>query len=227
MLRIMTWNLHCGGQTAEDLTRRLPLIAEVIRRRDADVVAVQEATRREWLVQQIPGEFELGAVEHGFSLAIFSKVGRQYGHVYHGVPGHLPLVRLSVPYDGDTLDVYTVHLHAGGRPEDADERCDQLKAVLHAMRLRSSQTYLLAGDFNLYADEPGYHSLIAAGLTDCFRHLHPQDPGATYPKLHPPQRFDYVFASPKLAGRLQSCVVVTDDTAAQASDHFPLVAEFR
>ena len=67
----------------------------------------------------------------------------------------------------------------------------------------------------------------AAGFSDCYRRLHPDQPGYTLPTPNPGVRLDYIFASAPLAARLQSCAVVAEPLAVQrASDHYPVVAEF-
>ncbi|WP_052887694.1 endonuclease/exonuclease/phosphatase family protein [Thermogemmatispora carboxidivorans] len=71
--------------------------------------------------------------------------------------------------------------------------------------------------------------LQRAGYIDCFRHLHPREPGFTCPALMPAGRIDFIFASPELAPRLRVCQVVQEGngiTGSQASDHLPVLAEF-
>lgn len=68
--------------------------------------------------------------------------------------------------------------------------------------------------------------VLAEGYTDCFRHMHPDDPGYTFPAPEPALRLDYIFAPPTMQGRLRSCAVVDLPATAVASDHRPLVARF-
>ncbi|HLZ57623.1 MAG TPA: endonuclease/exonuclease/phosphatase family protein [Ktedonosporobacter sp.] len=75
----------------------------------------------------------------------------------------------------------------------------------------------------------GVDLLLQAGYIDCFRELHPEEPGFTIHSNAPVVRIDFIFASPELAQRLQSCTVITEGDgvqAEQASDHLPLCAEF-
>jgi exodeoxyribonuclease III len=67
---------------------------------------------------------------------------------------------------------------------------------------------------------------LRAGYTDCFRHLHPDDPGLTWMPWALSARLDYIFADARMAQRLRACEVVTAAPAGRASDHFPLLAEF-
>lgn len=68
--------------------------------------------------------------------------------------------------------------------------------------------------------------VLAAGYTDCFRALHADDPGYTFPAPDPAMRLDYVFAPPSMRDRLLSCEVVDLPAATIASDHRPLLASF-
>ena len=69
----------------------------------------------------------------------------------------------------------------------------------------------------------------SAGYVDCFRRVHPGEWGFTCPAGSPAGRIDYIFASPEMAERLLHCDVVTEGEGVHgedASDHFPVVAEF-
>ncbi len=68
--------------------------------------------------------------------------------------------------------------------------------------------------------------LVRAGYADCFRSLHPREPGLTWMPCAPSARLDYIFADPAMAARLRSCDVYTAPPTGEASDHFPLVADF-
>lgn len=81
----------------------------------------------------------------------------------------------------------------------------------------------------LYAPRGGCDLLSRVGYVDCFRALHPREPGFTWPSALPAGRIDYIFASPDLAGRLAASSVEmgSDDVSgADASDHLPVSAEF-
>lgn len=69
----------------------------------------------------------------------------------------------------------------------------------------------------------------SAGYVDCFRRANLSDPGFTCPAAAPAGRIDYLFASPELAARLDTCAVLSSGenvTGEQASDHLPVIAEF-
>jgi endonuclease/exonuclease/phosphatase family metal-dependent hydrolase len=66
-----------------------------------------------------------------------------------------------------------------------------------------------------------------AGYADAYRIRHPGEPGLTLPTSRPHVRLDYVFVPQHDIDRLLACDVVRDAAAPAASDHFPVVADFR
>jgi len=67
--------------------------------------------------------------------------------------------------------------------------------------------------------------LLAAGYTDAFRRLHPEDLGYTFPTWDPHVRLDFVFTPTQDEGRVADCRVLTEHPKVkEASDHFPLLA---
>ncbi len=76
----------------------------------------------------------------------------------------------------------------------------------------------------------GINLLLQAGYIDTFRRLHPGERGFTCPAAAPSGRIDFIFASPELAERLTAACVVAEVPglkAHEASDHFPVWAEFK
>jgi exonuclease III len=74
--------------------------------------------------------------------------------------------------------------------------------------------------------------MLGAGYVDCYRAVHPVGEGYTCATWLPAARIDYVFADPPMAKRVVRCEVVggdghPDPDALAASDHFPVVADFR
>lgn len=69
--------------------------------------------------------------------------------------------------------------------------------------------------------------LLKAGYTDCFRALHPNEDGFTFMPGNRTTRYDYIMADPRMAPALRSCRVVDEiEAVEEASDHYPLLAEF-
>jgi exonuclease III len=75
----------------------------------------------------------------------------------------------------------------------------------------------------------GLDLLLKAGYIDCFRRIHPHDPGRTFHSSAPCGRIDFIFASPELAQCLVACDVITEGNGVygnESSDHLPVYAEF-
>lgn len=66
--------------------------------------------------------------------------------------------------------------------------------------------------------------LLRAGYIDCAAQAGSRQP--TWSTTHPHQRIDYIFASAALAPSLRACWRWEEPPAAEASDHFAVVAEF-
>lgn len=90
------------------------------------------------------------------------------------------------------------------------------------------------GGFLIERLGPGYAQggidlLHDAGYIDCYRRIHPDQQGYTFPATSPATRIDYLFASPELASDLSASDVVTTSgevNGHEASDHLPVWAEF-
>ena len=68
--------------------------------------------------------------------------------------------------------------------------------------------------------------MLDANYADGFRLLHPEVKGYTFPTWDPHLRLDYVFVPKPFADRLVACEVITTPAeVADASDHFPLLAQ--
>lgn len=104
-----------------------------------------------------------------------------------------------------------------------------LKPLLELMPKSKLLSTMLDGVDALYAPRGGIDLLCQAGYVDCFRFLHPDTLGYTWPAPIPAGRVDFIFVSPELAQQLTSAGVIVEDegiAASQASDHLPIFAEF-
>ncbi len=82
---------------------------------------------------------------------------------------------------------------------------------------------------SLYAPRDCIQLLRDANYVDCYRRIHPQALGFTCPAAAPAGRIDFIFASPQMADRLETCYVLKDGEGVQgseASDHLAVAAEF-
>lgn len=104
-----------------------------------------------------------------------------------------------------------------------------LKPLLRAIPRNHVLRTLFDTAAALYAPRGTISMIQQAGYVDCYRRVHPDAWGFTCPAVSPAGRIDFIFASPMLADRLESCDPVTDSDglpASSASDHLAVVAEF-
>lgn len=112
--------------------------------------------------------------------------------------------------------------HAGARPSD------RYAAGPFQPQPRPAAG-ILAGDFNMRPEDP-IVARLGAALLDAWRLTHPSEPHPPTFCLHgdehgeEPYCCDFVFVTPELAPRLLSVRV---DLETQASDHQPVIVEFR
>ncbi|MDX2676014.1 HAD-IA family hydrolase [Streptomyces soliscabiei] len=222
-LRVMTWNLWCGGTKVRDhRAKQLKVLTET----DVDVVGLQETygTATEELAEA------LGWYHHraGENLGIISRhpITAALGdpHVgFYGAAG----VRVDV--DGSEVDVWTAHLDCApyGPYESAfddldaqtliaheGERLARLQDALRRIEAGPDVPVVLVGDFNCpsHLDRPDVAWPVTraaedAGFADSYRAAHPdpvREPGATWSPVHvehedgsgrpePQDRIDFVL----------------------------------
>jgi endonuclease/exonuclease/phosphatase family metal-dependent hydrolase len=239
-LTVLVYNIWEGGNA------RLESIASVIRSSRADAVALIEATPESAaaLADRLTMELAFGISNSIFDVHLAwltrepSRDSRN-----HRLPA-LSKTLLETGLDG--IRLFATHL--ASRHEEGDHpREDEIRAILDVLPLAESPC-LLVGDLNalcpgdpIGTPPPGVEPrgdalpdaarttllpLVEAGYVDCFRRLHPEAPGFTYPAHAPWLRLDYAFASPALAGRLEGCDVIATEEARRASDHLPVIARF-
>jgi len=238
----MAYNVLLGGDG------RLKEIAAVIGREGPDAVALLEAneTGTSMLAEELGMESVIAASNHSFPRKLGICVAwlscRPITRAENHVLPELSKTLLEIEIDG--VQLFATHL--ASRHEAADHpREREMQAIAGVLE---GGNELLVGDLNTIAPEdpvgdppPGIEPredarpraphhvlrpLADAGHVDCFRTMHPNDPGYTYPSDSPWLRLDYVFASAQLAPRLRDCNVVRTELASRASDHLPVWAEF-
>ena len=242
ILRLLTYNIRYGGIGRE------ASIAQVIRACEPDLVVLQEATRPEVVeaVARATG-MRVWAARRGNSLGFISRVPIAE-HAWHRPAGSRHAF-LEIVLGGQACRVFGIHLSAVHAAWTERRRVRELRALLKAIRQHQEGFHVLAGDFNTLA--PGelldvrklplrlrpfvwlsggairwrtIQEVIDARYADAFRLRHPTEAGLTFPTWSPHVRLDYVFVPSAYASRLQACEVITVPPAADASDHFPLLA---
>jgi hypothetical protein len=141
--------------------------------------------------------------------------------------------RALVTADDRELVVYSIHLH----PSEETTRTREIERLREVLEpdLRSERPVLVQGDLNHRPDGPEYEAWRDLGLTDAAV-AGGASAEPTFPADDPTRRIDYVWASDRLAGRLDAARVVSEppfgrgaDLASSGpflSDHLPMRADF-
>jgi exodeoxyribonuclease-3 len=254
-VKLVTWNVN-------SLKVRLPRVLELLEAHSPDVVLLQET---KCAPDAFPAlELDAAgyrAVHHSggrwAGVAILAR-GEEPTDVVVGLPGE-PAVDEARWIEATVGGVRVVSVYVpNGREPDTPPYDDKLR-FLEAMARRiadlSAEPLVVAGDFNvcptdLDVYEPvvfigathvtppereRFQALLAAGVVDAFRELHPDEPGFTwwdYRQGHFHRgmglRIDAHLVSPPLAGKIESCGIDRDfRKGAKPSDHAPLLLELR
>ncbi|MEU0569996.1 endonuclease/exonuclease/phosphatase family protein [Nonomuraea sp. NPDC005983] len=128
-----------------------------------------------------------------------------------------------VEVDRARLAVGSIHLdlHAAARLRHVTE----VLAFAERTATRAGAALVIGGDVNEQADRPAWRYLTGR-LADCYQAA-PKGDGLTFSSTKPRRRIDGLFAGP--GPRLLSCggVDAAQDDLTRASDHLPVIAEFR
>ena len=242
-LRLLSYNIRYGGRGRE------PALATVINDTAPDLVIFQEATRP-GVVERLARDTGMAVwgSRAGHSLGFMSR--RPIEHVEWHKPQFSRHAFLEIVPAGAGWRAYGVHLSAVHAAWTERRRVYELRALLAAIGRREPGAHALIGDFNTVA--PGevfdpyklparlralvwlsggrirwrtIDTILSAGYVDVFRQLQPDLVGSTFPTSNPHIRLDYLFVPSGFAASVRSCTVVTTAATAEASDHYPLLAE--
>ncbi len=231
--RVMTYNIHHG----EGLDGKVDLerIAALIKREQADIVALQEVDRGVQRTGRRDVPSELAALT-GMT-CLFSKniafQGGEYGNavltrfpVRQWTNTHLPMLQageqrgilqLSLQVQGRELVFLDTHL-------DHHSEAERLASAVEIQRLilqYGRRPMVLCGDMNTVPGTQTYQQL-ARNFTDAWT-LSGLGNGNTIPAEKPVRRIDYIWLHK--AAPLSPLKVWVPQS--EASDHLPVVAEFR
>jgi endonuclease/exonuclease/phosphatase family metal-dependent hydrolase len=209
VVRILTWNLQ--GREGPDLEQ----VAAHVEAVGADVVALQEVTRRQarrlsarlgWSVAWRFKHWSVVVPAEGLALLARDAVGDvTTTHLAHRFRPWSWRRRIAVSAALDTpagpLGVVTVHLGAG--VGDA-ERARQAVGAIEALAATGMRHGVVAGDLNTHPGSPVLAAFRTGGLRDAWEDARPGEPGPTNwrpgPRDAPPtQRLDYVLVTDGLA----------------------------
>jgi endonuclease/exonuclease/phosphatase family metal-dependent hydrolase len=244
-LCVASYNIREGGRG------RVDALARVLRAQHPDAVALLEANDRataEALGRELAMELVYGEANNGVSVAWLSRLPVRRAENHRRPALSKTLLEIEVAAAVGVVRLFATHLASRhDRPAHTPEQ--EVQVILRELAASTGVPHLLVGDLNslhpmdrVGTPPPGETKrgdavdgaprltirwLLEAGYLDCFRALHPEAPGYTYPTQAPWLRLDYVFASRLLAPHLEDCWLEDGDLAAHASDHFPVVATFR
>jgi len=245
IFRLLTYNIRRGG------TGRADEIARIIAACSPDVVLLQEATDPD-LVKRL-GRATAMAASGSFARQSLGYLSRKpLAHVAWHRPRVSRHAFIELVPEGEALRIFGVHLSAVFAAWTERRRLFELRALLRTVAQHQHGFHVLAGDFNTLA--PGellrvdrlplrlrplvwlsggrirwrtIDTVLRSGYADAFRLKHPDEPGFTLPAADPQVRLDYVFVPGDFADRILACDVVAHPDVAAASDHCPVVADFR
>lgn len=249
-LRVVTYNILTGGTGRENQIR------EVIQSTKADVVILQEVTDLtilQSLAESLQMQWFLGTGNQKTKVALLSRLPVLKFKSLHPFPIWHNVIETEVRYQANqSLFLIGVHLIPHLCFGFELWRYLEMRYILARCKKFLGQPLLIAGDFNTIAPGEavrvksapasvramlflqGNHvfrfaiqALLSAGFMDCFRFLDRKETGFTYPTSRPSTRFDYVFVNPIMQKDLTECWVVRQPSSAtEASDHYPVAAEF-
>ncbi len=228
-LRVMTYNLHQGFNTAGWLD--IESQAEVIARADADVVVLQEVSRGyvingsldllSWLSQRLEMPFVWApTADPLWGNAVLSRLPIARSQAAALPPEDL-LVRRgyidsAYDVDGSQLRLIATHLHH--RSADSDVRVQQVEALLLAWG--NTPKTIILGDLNALPESPEMQLLAQAGLVDVLSMIEP--PGNfTFYSADPSRQIDYIWITRDLIPDRPRVIRTT------ASDHLPIFVQIR
>ncbi len=255
-MRLVTWNVN-------SVSARLPRVLELLAAEAPDVVCLQETRVSSDAFPHLPlAEAGYQAVGHGLGgrngVAVLARDDHVLEPVCTGLPGEpRPDEARWVEADVDGVRIASVYV-PNGKAVDAPEFAGKL-AFLEAMAERAGELVasgapvVIAGDVNVCATDAdawdiaalhgGTHATpqererlaltTAAGYTDAYRAIHPDEPGFTwwdYRGLAFPRgeglRIDQVLLGGGLDVALADARVLRElRKGHKPSDHAPLLAE--
>ncbi|QBD77017.1 hypothetical protein EPA93_13785 [Ktedonosporobacter rubrisoli] len=157
-MRIITYNISYGGQ------ERVPLIAQILRDQNPDLVALQEANDRsnaEKLASMLNMHLIYGESDNSFRVAWLSRLpvlrvsNYQLPFLLEGPRTEFTmektLLGIDVEWNGEVANLYTTHLQSRYPDEYEECRLREVEAILEEIQPMRERPFLLTGDLNAFA----------------------------------------------------------------------------
>ena len=230
-LRILTYNILHGATTtgAYDLNQ----VAQVIRKIDPDITAIQEVDFRTRRSKNLDVATELAIKTQ--MVPVFAKATDYDGGAYgQAILSRWPLVKastISLPGhpekepriaveavialpSGDTIQFIGTHLDHVKRDTDRKVQAEAINKLL----AKTDHPVILAGDLN---DHPGSRTigLLESKWTSSYE---ARDPQPTFPSHSPQKKIEYSMVAPKGRWKVRKAKVFCNETA---SDHCAYLVE--
>jgi endonuclease/exonuclease/phosphatase family metal-dependent hydrolase len=248
----MTFNIRYGTALdgSNSWKERRDLVLDVVREYDPAILGLQEALR--FQTNELREAFD-----HLGEIGVARRDGGEYAAILYDtrrievleqgtfwfsstpdVPGSrgwgtaIPRIctwgRFRLRDPDSTFYVY--NLHWDHRSQESRERGSALLLERIAARSHPDDPVLVTGDFNAGESNPAFRGLLASGLTDTFRAVHPETRHVgTFNDFEgngDGEKIDAVLAGPGWEV-LAAAIVRTNDDGRYPSDHFPVTAEVR
>lgn len=224
-IRLATWNIHggVGGDRRHDLDRIFAVLREI----DADVVALQEVTplaleegvlhhARDALGMHVAPSRTLRKRDADYGNALLSRFPlKQVTSLDLSVTAREPRSAVDARLDIDGHELRVVATHLGLRPS---ERRVQVQRILAAFEHAPLGPAVVMGDVNEWY-------LWGRPLRWLHQRFAVSRAPATFPARRPMLKLDRIWGHP--AGALAEIRAHRSPLARLASDHLPLVAQFR
>jgi len=242
MPRILTYNVHsCRGVDGKlDVGR----VAEVIAQSRPDIIALQEVDvgrRRSGGVDQAHAIADKLGMGFHFNAAVHVEEERYGDAILTALPvklvktGPLPTPKriqrleprgalwVEVTIEGGKT-VQIINTHLGLVPMEQKTQAEHLLGGEWLGHPKCADPLILLGDFNATPRYAAYKK-IAARLRDARRAAGVKGGALTFPSRFPMIRIDHMFISPSV--EVANMHAPDGELMKLASDHLPLVADFR
>ncbi len=227
-MRVVTYNTHkCRGLDGRTSATR---IAEVLLEIEADVIALQEVLEHqaETIARELRMNYVLGETRkrrgYAYGNVVLSRFpirdARNYDLSVRGREER-GCLRADLQVNGSVLHVFNVHLGTALLERRVQGRRLVAPELLNAAEIESPRIVL--GDFNEWTQGLATR-LLRQHLQSADLRVHLLR-SKTYPGVLPFLHLDHIYYDPVL--RLERLMLWRTKKALVASDHLPLVGEFR